>query len=55
MFFAQIVLSFSMGFIIKVYGSAAAPMIVATITTFAASIILCFLPITTKQIQKIKS
>ena len=47
LFFAQIVLSFCMGYIIKAYGSAAAPMIVATTTSFLASLILCFLPMAT--------
>ena len=45
LFFAQIVLSFCMGHIIEAYGSAAAPMMVATITAFLASLILCFLPV----------
>ena len=45
LFFAQVVLSFGMGSVITAYGSAAAPMIVATISAFLASLILCFLPI----------
>ena len=53
LFFAQIILSFGMGSIIKAYGSAAAPMIVATITGFLASLILCFLPI--KRTKSIRS
>lgn len=42
-----------MGYIIEAYGSAAAPMIVATITAFLASLILCFLPLdATKRIKE---
>lgn len=50
MYVAQIILSFSMGSIIKAYGSAAAPMIIATITAFLASIIICFLPMQKRQV-----
>ena len=51
LFFAQIVVSFCMGSIIKAYGSAAAPMMMATITGFLASLILCFLPIPSRKLS----
>ena len=45
LFFAQIISSLSMGSIIKAYGSEAGLMVTVTVTTFMATLILCFLPL----------